>query len=508
MSRRIATALLVTRGHGDDLEVYLAERAPELRFFGGYLALPGGTLTPEDIEATSSEPEAMQHCAHRELFEELGLLRHEVDAEKAAPKALAAVRRLLLERERAKEPITGPEPFGELVKNARPPDPPRLLCRVETPPFAPVRFDTEFFHVPLEQSAAGTSGHPPEPDVWQGELTGGGFWRAADAIAAWRRGEILLVPPVVIMLEHLAAATDFESFCGDVSKTTEEYRKGRLHQVRFTPGVVLAPLRTETLPPATTTNCYIVGRDELWVVDPGSPFEEEQRRLLRLLDELCAGGARVRGILATHHHPDHVGGMAALSQALDLEVRGHALTLERLPPGCRIGAPLADGDRIALGAAPDGTEDWSLICSHTPGHDRGHLCFAESRYDAVLVGDMLSTVSTIIIDPPEGHLQTYLKSLQSLLDAPMSTLYPAHGPAMRDGHRLVAQYIRHRRHREASLLQHLQQASTIEELLPLVYWDADERLYPFAARSLLAGLQKLVEEGRVVQGGADWRLTS
>ncbi len=90
----------------------------------------------------------------------------------------------------------------------------------------------------------------------------------------------------------------------------------------------------------------------------------------------------------------------------------------------------------------------------------------------------------------------------------MSTLYPAHGPAMRDGHRFVAQYIRHRRHREASLLQHLQQASTIEELLPLVYWDADERLYPFAARSLLAGLQKLVEEGRVVQGGADWRLTS
>ena len=211
-------------------------------------------------------------------------------------------------------------------------------------------------------------------------------------------------------------------------------------------------------------------------------------------------------MIATHHHPDHVGGIAALCEALDLTVRGHQLTLERLPAGCRLGAPIGDGDRIALGRSPDGNPGWELQAIHTPGHDRGHLCFRESRYGAALVGDMLSTISTIIVDPPEGHLATYLASLERLAAAPMTTLYPAHGPAMRDGQRLIKQYLRHRRQREAKLVETLQQGpGTVEDLLPKVYWDADPKLYRFAARSLLAGLEQLAEEGRAEASGGRWR---
>ncbi len=76
---------------------------------------------------------------------------------------------------------------------------------------------------------------------------------------------------------------------------------------------------------------------------------------------------------------------------------------------------------------------------------------------------------------------------------------------MRDGSRLVRQYLRHRRQREALLVQALDQGGgTIDELLPKVYWDADRRLYPFAARSLLAGLEKLAEEGRAHRAGERW----
>jgi glyoxylase-like metal-dependent hydrolase (beta-lactamase superfamily II) len=186
-------------------------------------------------------------------------------------------------------------------------------------------------------------------------------------------------------------------------------------------------------------------------------------------------------------------------------VRGHPLTLPRLPPGSRLGAPLDDGMRVPLGKAPDGRLGWELQAVHTPGHDRGHLCFRESRYGTLLAGDMLSTVSTIIVDPPEGHLATYLRSLERLLEGPMTTLYPAHGPAMRDGHRLVNQYLRHRRQRETTLVKALEQGGgTADELLPKVYWDADPKLYRFAARSLLAGLQKLQEEGRAAESGGRW----
>ncbi|MGE3174719.1 MAG: MBL fold metallo-hydrolase [Planctomycetota bacterium] len=500
--RRIAAALLVTRGHGRDLEVLLCDRSPELRFFGGYTALPGGTLAPEDGD-DRDEAAALQRCALRELFEETGLLRHALPPERATADALAAARRALLERERGGESAAGQgpgelAPFAALTDGAAAPPPMRLLCRVETPPFAPVRFDTVFLHAPLAECTHGTAtgGDGPQPDVWPGELVGGRFWRPADAISAWRRGEILLVPPVTILCEHLAAAADFEDFARAIAATTDDYRRGRLHQVRFSPGVVLAPLRTPTLPPATTTNCYVVGRDELWVIDPGSPEPGEQERLLRLLDELQRDGARLGGILSTHHHPDHTGGIAALCRARGLAVRGHPRTLERLPAGCTLGAPLEDGDTIAMGRAPDGRDGWTLRAIHTPGHDRGHLCFVEDRYDAAIVGDMLSTMSTIIVDPPEGHLATYLQSLERLLQEPLATLYPAHGPAVRQGERLVKQYLRHRRQRETTLRTALQDGGgTVEELLPKVYWDADPKLYRFAARSLLAGLEKLREEG-------------
>ncbi len=504
-SRRTAAALLITRGEGSDRAVFLVERSPELRFFGGYWALPGGTVGDEDQPGLGLD-HALQSCAHRELFEETGLLRHRLPPNRTGGEALVGAReQLLASASPGKDGgAPPPSPWPSLCAGTVPPVPLRELCRIETPPFAPVRYDTAFFHVPLEHCVAGTDG--ARPDVWRGELVQGRWWLPQQALASWRNGDLLLVPPVVILLQHLARTADFEHFAAEIASTTNGYREGRLHQVRFSPGIVLAPLRTPTLPPATTTNCYIVGTDKLWIVDPGSPHPDEQARLLALLDELVADGASLAGILVTHHHRDHVGGVNALSRARDLPVRGHPLTLTRLEPGYRAGAALDDGMRVPLGRSPDGNNGWELLAVHTPGHDRGHLCFRESRYGTMLVGDMLSTVSTIIVDPPEGHLATYLRSLERLATEPLTTLYPAHGPALRDGQRLVKQYLRHRRQRETKLVEVLQQSpGTLDELLPKVYWDADPKLFGFAARSLLAGLQKLQEEGRATESNGRWQ---
>ena len=81
---------------------------------------------------------------------------------------------------------------------------------------------------------------------------------------------------------------------------------------------------------------------------------------------------------------------------------------------------------------------------HTPGHDRGHLVFLESRYGALIAGDLASTVSTILIEPPEGHLSTYLATLTRMAEVDFGHLYPAHGPAARDGRGLLRRYLRHR----------------------------------------------------------------
>jgi glyoxylase-like metal-dependent hydrolase (beta-lactamase superfamily II)/8-oxo-dGTP pyrophosphatase MutT (NUDIX family) len=444
---RSASAVLLVTGSGPRLALFLVERAPELKFFGGYLALPGGV--------TEAQDETPGACALRELREETGVTL----------------------------------PATTLLE----------VCRIRTPPFAPVRYDTRFFLAEL----------PPgqQPQVAPGELTGGRFWRPAEALAAWRRGEVLIVPPLLILLELLlAAGGDQASFRHAAAALAADYDQGRLHQVRFTPGVVLASLRSPTLPPATTTNCLIVGEERLQIVDPGAHDPDEHQRLFRLLDELTAAGRRLESIVLTHHHVDHVGGVDALIGRYRLPVRAHPLTLSALLLDAAAGQPLRDGERIELGRSPDGRPGWQLRAIHTPGHDPGHLCFHENRYDAVLVGDMLSTVSTIVIDPPEGHMRTYLQSLERLLAEPMHTLYPAHGPAARDGHQLVRGYLRHRQQRESRLIETLRQrAGTVAELLPVVYWDVDARMLPIAARSLLAGLQKLAEEGRASEQDGIWR---
>ena len=128
------------------------------------------------------------------------------------------------------------------------------------------------------------------------------------------------------------------------------------------------------------------------------------------------------------------------------------------------------------------------------------MALRDSRYGAVVVGDLVSTLSTIVVDPPEGHLATYLGSLQRLLELaerPDWVLLPAHGPWTHRGSALVERYLAHRAEREASLLRALADGLTdVKDLVARVYADTDPRAWPVAARSLEAGLEKLREEGR------------
>jgi len=271
--------------------------------------------------------------------------------------------------------------------------------------------------------------------------------------------------------------------------------------------VLMAPLETPTLPPATTTNTFVVGEERLDVVDPAPPFARERARLYELLDDLRSDGREVTGVVPTPHHPDHVGSVQAVAERYGVPVYAHPETLARLPEPPRDPRPLVDGDTLDLGVAPDGRSPWTLTAYHTPGHDRGHLVLVEDRYHAALAGDLCSTVSTIVIDPPEGHLATYLASLERMLDVPMGVLCPAHGPVHREGHTLLRRYLAHRASREEKLLGALRDAPTDEAaLLAVVYDDVElEAVLPLAARSLRAGLEKLAEDGRAVESRDGWR---
>jgi glyoxylase-like metal-dependent hydrolase (beta-lactamase superfamily II) len=232
----------------------------------------------------------------------------------------------------------------------------------------------------------------------------------------------------------------------------------------------------------------------LALVDPGSPHPEEQAALERLLDELAAEGLPPREIWLTHAHADHVGGVARLRARHRLALRAHPDAAARLPAGAGPAEPLLGGALLA--------GRWRAL--HTPGHARGHLAFHDERTGALLAGDLVSTLSTVVVDPPEGDMAAYLASLRAVRELAPRTLFPAHGPPAPDGVGKLDEYLAHRRAREEKVLAALREGGTLEEVTARAYDDTPSALLAVAARSCLASLEKLRAEGRARGDGARW----
>jgi ribonuclease/clavin/mitogillin len=253
------------------------------------------------------------------------------------------------------------------------------------------------------------------------------------------------------------------------------------------PGIRVLALRTPTLPPAAHTNVYLVGPLDgpVAVVDPGSPYPDQQAILDAVLTELP-----VATVLLTHHHGDHIGGAAALAARWGVPIAAHPATARRLEGILEVTQLIEDGDTVH-----------GLTAVHTPGHAEGHLCFELGA--ATIAGDMVAGIGTILIDPSEGDMALYLASLERLLARPPATLLPAHGPAIADGPSKLREYLSHRRMREGRVLASLTaEPATLAALLPAAYGDTPRMLWPLAERSLLAHLDKLAREGRARDDGS------
>ena len=306
---------------------------------------------------------------------------------------------------------------------------------------------------------------------------------------------MLVAPPILHALRTLAGglANLEERFTA-----IPEARGGLVRRIEFRPGIILFPVRTPTKPPATHTNCYVVGDREVVIIDPASPYDDERDALDGFVDELIhVEGRRVKEIIASHLHPDHIGGIAHLAERIGVPVAAHRLTAEALEGKLRVDRWIEDGERTTLAGDPEIT----LRAVHTPGHARGHLCFFEERNRALLTADLIVGLGTVVIDPPEGNMLDYLESLAKVRALEPSVIFGAHGPAIGDPIAKIDEYVAHRFEREAQILGAIEAGDrTPEAIVSRVYTAVPEKLHPLAARSVIAHLEKLRDEGRLPDG--------
>ena len=244
------------------------------------------------------------------------------------------------------------------------------------------------------------------------------------------------------------------------------------------------------------TNTYLVGNENVTVVDPGPALDTHIEAIVKASDS-------IKQIIVTHTHPDHSPGVKLLQEAIDVPAYG--LITDTTKDQDKTFSPLkllSDGEVLD-------EEEYSIEVIHTPGHASNHLCYLLKEEGLIFTGDHIMSGSTVVISPPDGNMKHYIESLEKLKNYDLRTIAPGHGETMKDP-QLVAEWIvNHRLEREEKVSNALKEAGegTPDTLVDKVYDDVDPSLFPIAKWSLQAHLLKLADDGIVImeKDGFIWK---
>ena len=529
---RPAATILLLRDGAEGLEVLMTRRSDTASFAPGAYVFPGGGIDASDAAAhaladrrpTQGDTQLTQAIAAiRESFEELGvLLARDAEGAPVSPDALAAMDRSTAD---------GTEPFAAQCAASGlriAADQVFTFAHWMTDRDLPRRFDVPFLvaRMPEGQQPVADETEQFEP-VWV---------RPAIALERHKAGGFFLIFPTVRTLERLAAYATVDAVlqaCAqELPLFTSCPRAGLLggeearymeHETAFgelalvcpdgqmlhsldwqigTPVALLKNVRRLTAPnpgvmTGPGTNSYIVGdaATGYLVIDPGPNDPAHIERLWQ------ATGGDVRLIVCTHSHADHSPGAAPL-QAL-CATQPPILGLASKPtsrPAARFtpDRELADGERLVLRGAADAPTH-TLRVIHTPGHAANHLCLMLEEDGLLFSGDHILNGSTTVVDPPDGNMSAYLDSLDRLdaacAEAGADFILPAHGYVLGTARTSIAYLKQHRLKREARVVAAMRERpdGTLEDWLPIAYADVPERMWPVAARSLTAHVERLRE---------------
>jgi len=438
-SRRAVAGLLQVQG-----EVLLVQRHVDAPAFPGYWACPGGK-----VEKNESVPPARAAFCGLEA-EPLAALQREFEEELAI-------------------------------------DLYQLPCRISrlgnavTPASSPRRFDTDFFRIDLAEKPDITlDTHEHLCMRWDKPET---FWHE------YLRGELLCVAPLQRLLQRLSAQPDA------ITVPDLGHRPGQelgLDLVEPLHGLRILPLRSNTLPPATHTNAFILGDkpDDRVLVDP-SPGDAE---VYTQLTDFLNNWGRPASIFITHHHPDHHERAPQLAREWQLPLKMSAATQANIQR--RWGTSYLEGIRVELLADGDTLCHWQgqpVRAVAVPGHDNGHLALMPDSAHWMIVGDLYQGVGTVVIGQPEGDMAEYFASLRKVIALSPAVTVPSHGIAL-PGTLQVERTLQHRQQREDRIRALSDQGHDVESILAREYAQVPKALWPLARMNIEGHLEKIHAE--------------
>lgn len=244
-------------------------------------------------------------------------------------------------------------------------------------------------------------------------------------------------------------------------------------------------LPAETRAPTGRTHAYTIGETDRLLVDPAT-----------LTDDLATAleTGEVAHVAVTHHHPDHVGGVAACAREFDLTVWARAGRTDEFTAATGISPDrtFTPGDMLPAG---DG-----IPVLDTPGHAPEHVAFEAA--DGFVAGDLAVAEGSVVVGAPEGDMRAYLTSLRRVVARSPERLYPGHGPTIEGPPATCKRLLDHRLNRERRIAAAVEDgATTLDSILDTAYEKDLTGVRDLARATVVAHLEKLAVEGRVRWNG-------
>lgn len=420
--------------------VFTIVRQNFLRAFPGYTAFPGGKVDKEDNRNTLDE--TLLVTLKREAQEELGI---DIDQQVKNGK----------------------------IKSIQ------QIANATSPPFNPLVFETYFYRVECLEKF--------KFNVDENEAAEFGWCDTASVLQGYNFGKRLIIPPIKVLLEKIGQDPlflehiDFDHTRNNDLPSIEPMRNF----------IQIMPL-SNTLPPATRTNAFVLGDEIKILVDPSPMNINEYRKLLEGLKQY-----HLDKIFITHHHADHHQYAPELARHFNLPIYISQDSFNR----CRdkhgenyfkdivVVHPL-EGEHVGTWLG----QEINVIA--IPGHDEGHLALAPKSLLWCIVGDLFQGVGTVVVGGDEGDMQKYMNSLKKIILMNPKTVTPSHGITL-GGTNILQKTLKHREIREEQILELTQVGKSPNEILKTIYFDIPRKLHPYALANIESHLKKLKLENKL-----------